>query len=378
MIGAMAIGSVTRARRLLAVAAALVCAGPTTLGGAGQAGAAAASGSPRTTVDTYCVTCHSDRLRTAGLSLQSLDIANVSEHAEVWEKVAAKLRAGAMPPARAPRPDESTLKALARSLEGALDASAASHPNPGRPALHRLNRAEYTNAIRDLLAVELDPRTLLPADDQGFGFDNNADALSMSPGLMDRYLSAARKISRLALGDMTTPHVVESYSVSRLLTQDDRMSEALPFGSRGGIAIRHHFPLDAEYAISIRLQGRGAREALDVRVDGAPVAVSPFVPDAGPGAAAEGTPDPVLKGRVAVKAGSRVVGVALLQKTAAAEGLAPSRLPVGSISFRSGGVATVEIDGPFNAQGPGDTASRRTVLVCHPAAAADENRCAAE
>jgi mono/diheme cytochrome c family protein len=378
MIGAVAIGSVTRARRLLAVAAALVCAGPTTLGGAGQAGSAATSASPRAVVDTYCVTCHSDRLRTAGLSLQSLDIANVSEHAEVWEKVVTKLRAAAMPPARAPRPDESTIKALARSLEGALDAAAASHPNPGRPALHRLNRAEYTNAIRDLLSVEIDPRTLLPADDQGFGFDNNADALTMSPGLMDRYLSAARKISRLALGDMSTPHVVETYSVPRLLTQDDRVSEALPFGSRGGIAIRHHFPLDAEYAISIRLQGRGAREQLDIRVDGERVAVSPAVPEATPGAAAEGTPDPVVKARFAAKAGTRVVGVALLQKTAAAEGLAPSRLPVGSISFRSGGVASVEIDGPFNAQGPGDTASRRKVFVCRPTGASDEHRCAAE
>ena len=182
----------------------------------------------RPLLDKYCVTCHNDRLRTAGLSLERLDVTNVPANAEVWEQVITKLRSRAMPPPRSPRPDAETSDALAAFLEATLGRAAAARPDPGRPAAHRLNRAEYANAIRDLLGLQIDARMLLPADDQGYGFDNNADVLTLSPVLMDRYMLAARRIARLAIGDVRMRPVVETYSVSRLFTQDDRMSEELP------------------------------------------------------------------------------------------------------------------------------------------------------
>ncbi len=333
------------------------------------------------TLDAYCVTCHNERLRTAGLSLQDIDVTQVSERAEVWEKVIGKLRSRAMPPPSAPRPDEATYEAVASRLEAALNTAAAAKPNPGRPAVHRLNRAEYTNAIRDLLALDIDGRTLLPADDQGYGFDNNADLLTMSPGLLDRYMLSARKISRLAIGDPTMRPVVQRYQVSRLLTQDDRMSEELPFGSRGGIVIRHNFPLDAEYVLRIRLQGASVRntgEQVEVRVDGERVKLLTVGGQRGGAtSAADGpAPDPVLEVRFAAKAGPRLLGVALMKRTSAPEGVGPARLPVGSISFRVAGVGSLELDGPYNGLGPGDTPSRRQIFVCRPIKGQDERPCA--
>ncbi|HEY7170348.1 MAG TPA: DUF1592 domain-containing protein [Vicinamibacterales bacterium] len=334
--------------------------------------------SVRATVDKYCVTCHSQRLRTAGLSLDTLDTSDIPKHAELWEKVTAKLRTGAMPPAGAPRPDAATVADTAAWLESSLDEAAARRPNPGRPPLHRLNRVEYANAVRDLLAVEIDPRALLPADDQGYGFDNNAGALTMSPGLMDRYLLAARRIARMAVGASSTRPVVETFTVSRLLTQDDRVDEALPFGSRGGLALRYQFPFDAEYVMRIRLQGATARtagEQIDVRLDGERIAL---LTTGAPRPAAEGVPDPVLETRFGAKAGPRLIGVSVIGRTAVAEGLAPARLPVGNISFRSSGVSAIELEGPFNVQGPGDTPSRRRLFTCRPSAPPDQARCAAE
>jgi hypothetical protein len=334
------------------------------------------SASVRATVDKYCITCHSERLRTAGLSLESLDTAEIPKHAELWEKVSSKLRTGAMPPAGAPRPDAATVADTAEWLEASLDEAAARRPNPGRPPVHRLNRAEYANAIRDLLAVEIDPRALLPADDQGYGFDNNAGALTMSPGLMDRYLLAARRIARTAVGAASTSPVVETFNVSRLLTQDDRIAEDLPFGSRGGLAFRYQFPFDAEYVMRIRLQGSLARttgEQIDVRLDGERIAL---LTTGAPRPAGEGVPDPVLETRFAAKAGPRLIGVSVIGRTAVAEGLGPARLPVGNISFRASGVNAVELEGPFNPQGPGDTPSRRRLFTCHPSAPQDQRRCA--
>ena len=180
-----------------------------------------------------------------------MDIEQVSEGAPVWEKVLRKLRGRAMPPAGMPRPDEATYNSLANYLETALDGAT---PNPGRPVLHRLNRAEYTNAIRDLLALEIDGTSLLPADDSGYGFDNIGDVLSVSPMLLERYMSAARKIARLAIGDHTGRPDSQTYDVPRFLGQEDRTSEDLPFGSRGGIAVRHFFPLDGNYLIKVRLK----------------------------------------------------------------------------------------------------------------------------
>jgi len=337
------------------------------------------SASVRATLDKYCVTCHNQRLRTAGLSLEALDTADIPKYAELWEKVIARLRTNAMPPAGAPRPDGATLTEIAEWVETSLDQVAARHPNPGRPPLHRLNRAEYANAVRDLLAVEIDARALLPADEQGYGFDNNAGALTLSPGLMDRYLLAARRIARMAVGAASTRPVVETFPVSRLLTQDDRANEDLPFGSRGGLAFRHQFPFDAEYVMRIRLQGSTARssgEQIDVRLDGERIAL--FTTGSQPRVAGEGVPDPVLETRFAAKAGPRLIGVSVVGRTAAPEGLAPAHLPVGNISFRSGGVSAVELEGPFNAQGAGETPSRQRLFTCRPRNAQEEKRCARE
>ncbi len=168
----------------------------------GVQGTAASPQPPRAVFDKYCVTCHNQRVKTAGLALDALDPAQVGEHAEAWEKVVRKLRTGAMPPAGRPRPDKALADSVASSLEAGLDRAAAEHPNPGRPTLHRLNRVEYRNAIRDLLALEIDPAALLPADNAAYGFDNNADALSLSPALTERYLEAAAKISQMALGHL--------------------------------------------------------------------------------------------------------------------------------------------------------------------------------
>jgi mono/diheme cytochrome c family protein len=198
-------------------------------------------------VDTYCVSCHSTRLKTADLVLENRDINAMGTDAAIWEKVVTKLHAGAMPPPTSRRPDPAAHRAFIAAVENALDQSAARAPNPGRPPIHRLNRLEYTNAIRDLFDLEIDGKTMLPADDSGFGFDNIADVLSVSPGLLERYLLAANKISRLVVGDPALVPGVTVYEVSdRTMGQDDRMGEELPFGSRGGAAIKHYFPLDGE------------------------------------------------------------------------------------------------------------------------------------
>lgn len=341
----------------------------------------------RAVLDRYCVTCHNRQLRIAGLTLDTMGLERVGEAAPAWEKVVLKLRTGTMPPVGRPRPDRPTYDSLASWLETALDRHSASAPNPGRPAIHRLNRAEYTNVIRDLLGLEIDARALLPADDTAYGFDNNADVLTLSPLLLERYMSAARRISRLALGDPTLRPSVESYTVSRYLVQDDRASEDLPFGTRGGIAVRHSFPLDGQYAISVHLQRRRSREPqeLELRVDG--VRVGTFTIGNDPGAQraqdAADTPaaDPRLEVRVTVTAGPHLVGVALVQKTMAPEGTAPSQLPVGNISFagRRGAETSVErvdIDGPYDARTPADSPSRRKVLFCRPSTEGNDEACA--
>src|SRR5262245_2864293 len=230
----------------------------------------------RALIDRYCVTCHNERLKTAGLLLDKLDTTQIGPAAETWEKVLRKVRSVSMPPPTAPRrPDASEYQLLTTWLEGELDRSAARNPNPGRPAIHRLNRAEYVNAVPDLVGVEIDGRDYLPADDSGYGFDNISDVLSVSPGLMERYVAAAGKIGRLAIGDPTLRPAVVKYPVSSLFAQDDRMSEDQPFGSRGGLAVRHQFPVDGEYRVKVRLQrtytdvirGMAGRHRLEVRLD---------------------------------------------------------------------------------------------------------------
>jgi mono/diheme cytochrome c family protein len=229
----------------------------------------------RAVLDRYCITCHSDRLMTAALSLESLDGPHVADAAEVWEKVIRKLRSREMPPPGRPRPSATAYNGFVRWLETEIDRVALAAPNPGTETIHRLNRTEYTNAIRDLLALEIDGREFLPADDQSYGFDNIADVLSLSPALLERYMLAAGKIAQLAIGDPSIRPITETYTTSPVLMQHDRMSDLHPFGTRGGFATRHYFPVDGEYEIRVTLErtvgdtikGLQNRNRLEVRLD---------------------------------------------------------------------------------------------------------------
>ena len=355
----------------------------------------------RALLDRYCVTCHNEKLLTAGLSLSNVDAGNVGEDAEVWEKVAGKLRTGEMPPAGMPRPDQPAYDAFAKYLVTELDRAAEANLNPGRPAVQRLNRAEYTNAIRDLLVLDINAELLLPADDSSYGFDNIGDVLTVSPTLLERYMSAATKISRFAIGDPAIGPASETYEVSPRLLQRDRVSEHLPFGSRGGIAIRHHFPLDGEYTIKILLQRdrvldiRGLAEPhqIDIRLDGETIrqftvggegksksqenGQEQYGSKAGDNGqeSYERTADANLEFRFSAKAGTRVVGITFLDRNPKPEGVL-LRLVVASQYVQNDdvpGVGIVTITGPYNTTGPGDTPSRRRVFMCRPASSAPGN-----
>jgi mono/diheme cytochrome c family protein len=360
----------------------------------------------RALIDQYCVTCHNERLKTAGLAFEQLDPGDVGANPDVWEKVATKLRSGAMPPAGRPRPDAAIASAFVASLETALDRAALAHPDPGRPVIHRLNRTEYANAVRDLLGVEIDRRSILPGDDADKnGFDNIADILSMSPVLLERYMSAARHISRLALGRPSTDPAITRYDVPKTLQQDERLGDDLPFGSRGGAAIRHYFPVDGEYLIKIRLQrnlydiirGMGRPHQLDVRLDGARVRLFTIggeehgeVAPVAFGGTIDGSPeweryareaDANFEVRLPVKAGSRVLAAAFLSDLwMPDEVLQPRQIGFGrdtnELFEGMPALDSLTVTGPFQAEGPGDTPSRRKVFVCRPARRADEEACA--
>ena len=358
----------------------------------------------REVVNRYCVTCHNENLRTADLLLDQADVENVSLDPEVWNKVAEKLRAGAMPPAGMPRPDQATYDSFAAYLEMELDRAAEAKPNPGRPLIHRLNRAEYSNAIRDLLAVDFDAESYLPPDHSGDGFDNVAAVLSVSPVLMERYMSAARKIARIAIGDDSTPVTIEAYYVSESLAQDSRLSDDLPFSSRGGIAIRHHFPLDGEYVLRIQLKRDrtnfirgllGEPHQLDVFLDGVRLerfsvggerhgatgllhtrTGNVYLGDPEQTAYEMSGAEEGLQVRFAAKAGTRLVGVTFLKKTLETEGLlevGPRPMEPDVDEYKGGdpAVAAVTITGPYKAKGVGDTASRRKIFECYPSGNAE-------
>jgi hypothetical protein len=364
---------------------------------AGQTGAAqptvpqaAATSSERAVINRYCVTCHNERRKTpegAPLMLDVVDVDHVSAEPAVWEKVVRKLRAGAMPPAGMPRPDAAASAALLNSLETSLDHAWAANPNPGRPAaVHRLNRAEYANAVRDLLMIEINGRELLPPDDAGYGFDNMGDVLSVSPGLMERYMLAAAKITRQALGDSTIKPTTTTYRMSPLLLQDDRMSEDLPFGSRGGLAIHHLFPLDGHYTLRVdlsrNLDGASIRgvHQMDVRVDGARVKLL----EVDAARAGLGSGKAPIEIPVVVKAGMRSVSVSFVgavDQMLPRDGR-PEAPPPTSFAFQlnpiDAAVNNVQIIGPIDGLAPNDTATDARVFVCRPASAADETACATQ
>jgi hypothetical protein len=337
--------------------------------------------SPKLLLTRYCAGCHSAQTKTAGIVLDNLDPERPGESAQVFEKVLRKVRTGEMPPKGLPRPEPEAAKAFIASLETALDQAAARNPNPGQPAIHRLNRVEYSNAIRDLLAIDINPGSSLPPDDSGYGFDNIGDVLSVSPILLERYISLARKISRLAVGDPGILPAVEEYSVPVGLSQADGVSEDLPLGSRGGIAIKHAFPLDGEYTIRIKIRGFNGRardlvQHLDLRLDG--VRLKEFEIHGKSTEADEESP--TFEVRVPVKAGVRTVGVNFMSEYAVQEGVLPrppakATAPPRNLPGRLG-VDSVLIGGPFQATGAGDTPARERIFVCKPTSIKDETPCA--
>ncbi len=360
----------------------------------------------RAFLDTYCVTCHNQKAATAGLALDKMDLEKVGEDRAVWEKVVHKLRTRAMPPPGRSRPDAPSYNLLITRLETELDRAAAAKPDPGRTAVHRLNRAEYANAIRDLLAIDIDSESLLPVDEVNHGFDNIGDALSVTPVLMERYMSAARKIGRMAVGQPEIGPFSETYEIPRFLTQDDRMSDDLPFGSRGGIAIRHDFPADAEYTIRVFLQRnsrdyiRGLAEPhqLDFRLDGERIKLLTV----GGGPELKGEPGPTfsqagkigdrasetyehggaeqpLEVRFRAKSGQRLVAVTFLSKNAIAEGVfQPPLTQFQLVQYKGGNpyIDNLVITGPYDVTGVADTPARQKIFVCRPTRTADEEPCA--
>ncbi len=331
----------------------------------------------------YCVSCHNDRVTAGNLSLEKLDLGNLPAHADAWEQVIRKLDAGMMPPQGVARPDEATANGFATWLKTSLDREAAAHPNPGRALLRRLNRAEYANAIRDLLALNLDVASLLPADDSSYGFDNIADVLGSSPALLESYVNAATEISAVAVGSVEdTIASSHTYTAPSDTTQIDHV-EGLPLGTRGGLLIHHTFPLDGEYVFKIRLwrnnsssiRGLSQPHDVEITIDGARVFVNRIgTPEdylallLNPGDA-EALVDPRLQARVKVTAGPHDVGVAFIFKSDAPNEtlLRPPLASHDPISID--GVPRVDwllIGGPFDPTGPGDTPSRRRIFVCRP------------
>ena len=361
-----------------------------------QAALASSPSTQRAVINQYCVPCHNRTAKTGGLALDTLDIDHVAHDAETWEKVVRKLGAGVMPPAGRPRPDTATYDNLRSWLISQLDRAAVDTPNPGRTeAFHRLNRAEFRNAVRDLLALDIDVAALLPADEATYGFDNMAGVQRMSPTLMERYLLAAERITRVAIG---TPGVAPNVDIYRLdddLAQDDRL-EGLPFGTRGGAVIPYNFPRDGEYSIRVQLARYGVngtnedifpferRQDLQVAVDGEPVHVF-TLPAADPKARQSQTArrnlDADWQVRFAVKAGPHEVAITFLNRTPAlVETLVrPLRSYSGDerVSLRQGAyLRSVEISGPFEVNLGGNTPSRRRIFTCHPSKSADEEACA--
>ena len=377
--------------------------------------------SVRNFLNRYCVGCHNERrvtaaagsasvldtqIRATRLALDVVDAERPNADAEAWERVIERLEAGSMPPAGRPRPGEEEAHAVARWLEARIDEAAATNPNPGRTgSMHRLNRTEYGNAIRDLLALEIDVAALLPGDETSdTGFDNNAEVLSISTAQLERYLSAARRISRLATGVTTAADFVR-FENSVLLTQADRQHEDLPLGSRGGLSATHHFPADGNYIFRIGLtsnwqdyvRGMGRRNVLDLRIDGRRIRRFTV------GGEAPGTPAPTtwspaeagdpeweryvresaahLEVRVPVDGGPHVVGVSFVRNLGEPEGpLQPvMKGAVLSNDEKYHGHAEVQsltIEGPYDGAVPEDTPSRRRIFVCRPAATAAEEACA--
>ncbi len=343
----------------------------------------------RALLDDYCVTCHSQRivdgqnepataltsqLRAVGLALDALDLSAVAADAAHWEPVVRKLRAGLMPPAGRRRPDQAVLDEFRAWLETELDGAVAASPDPGRTAtFHRLNRAEYHNAIRDLLALEIDVVDFLPADDASFGFDNIGGVLRISQSLLERYLNASRVISRLAVGSPPPAPFSEEFRTAQDEQQQDRAT-GMPFGTRGGMLVPYHFPLDADYDLKIRVSGaRGLDEQnrIEVTVDGEPIDLS---------AVELGSS---IELRMPITAGPHDIGVTFYRNPPVLVEQVRERFQNPRTAGNSGGpggsmptVTSLTIAGPYDIRGPGITPSRDKVFVCQPVTGSEELDCA--
>jgi mono/diheme cytochrome c family protein len=354
--------------------------------------AASASAPPqRALVDTYCAGCHNARVKTAGLAFDELDLSDVSKHADEWEKAVRKLRGGLMPPPGARRPGQPEVDAFVAALEGALDRAAAAHPNPGRVALHRLNRAEYASAIEDLFGLRVDAASLLPIDDEADGFDNVASVLTVSPSFLEQYISAARVVTALALGNPAPRPTSRTYRPARGTDQSARV-EGLPLGTRGGLVAEHLFPADGEYKLNIGglaaagyVRGMEYRHTLIVTLDGVKVFeeqiggeedLKAIDQQQAPAVAA-------INGRfqnipLTVKAGPHAVGVTFVARTYAESDEILHSFRPGTGEDRIPRVGSVEIVGPYNPAGLSDTPSRQRVLVCRPVSEREELPCATQ
>jgi mono/diheme cytochrome c family protein len=387
-----------------AVAMALLCAAPLltqaresrSRPGLNQAAAAPqlqAAAEPQNVLRQYCFTCHNQRLKTGGLVLDALDVSNVAANAETWEKVLRKLQLGVMPPVGVGRPNEATYTSVIGYLEHSLDRASAAQPNPGHPVLHRLNRAEYRNAIRDLLGFDVDVTQLLPPDDSAYGFDNVADVLNTSPALLQGYLSAARKISAVAVGDPGMPAGADTYSVGQDLSQDEHL-EDLPLGTVGGLSTWHMFPIDGEYDFQIKLfrtnlnaiRGLQSPHQLELALDGSRILLADLGGDAdlvavqtNPTEASDAIETKRLRIRLFAKAGRHDISAAFLGESSPR--LETNRLQRFVRDFNpydaegAPHVQSVTVKGPFNPTKAWNPVSPQ-VFLCHPKVSADDTPCA--
>jgi hypothetical protein len=341
----------------------------------------------RAVLDQYCVTCHNQRLNTASLALDKLDPAHVDQNPEIWEKVVRKLRAGMMPPQGSPRPSPNVYESLTSGIESELDRIAALKPHLPPPSVHRLNRTEYANAIRELLGLEIDPATYLPADDSSYGFDNVASGLQVSPTLVEAYVSAASKLTRVALGHEAGPSR-KTYYAREDYSQETQV-EGLSFGTRGGLLAHHYFPMDGEYLISwvpVRntvgtlYGGDAPNELVELTLDGSRIKLYEIGKDIPLTANVQSDKNEV---RVSVKAGEHAVGLAFIANTFIPH-LYLNRSyrrsvlddnPIDGI-MQSPQVSQMTIQGPAASATVGETTSRKKIFVCRPASAAEEPACA--
>lgn len=344
----------------------------------GTPSVAAPAAQPQALINQYCSACHNQTLKSGGILLAGLNLSDIAGNSGTLEKVLRKVHSGEMPPPGMPRPDAPTVAAFTRWIGDELDRSAAAHPNPGRPTIHRLNRTEYSNAVRDLLALDIQPGAMLPPDDTGYGFDNIGEVLSMAPVLIERYMSVARTVSRVAVGDEAVKPESIEFRPPKNSQRRGRVSDDLPFDSSGGLSVSYRFPLDAEYVIRIKLAPAAGFDGLQETNS--------------------------LELRLPIKAGTRNVGVtfprqdALPELIAGLRGAAPAKsippatagpplfadlrldgarlksydLPEGA----SPALVSMTISGPYNISGPGDTPSRAKIFICRPATQEDEEPCA--